>query len=138
LDSGILLATAQTETFTDKAKMLLSHLNAQRVHCVAPVLLKYEVISVVRKWAYRGVIKREDSELILARLLNYPLELHFDEALVLHGYQIAEIYQRPTAYDAQYLAVAERFGCDFWTADLRLFNSVSQQFPGIHWLGNFQ
>jgi predicted nucleic acid-binding protein len=43
---------------------------------------------------------------------------------------------RPTAYDAQYLAVAERHQADFWTADERLFNALNGKFPHIDWLGN--
>jgi predicted nucleic acid-binding protein len=43
---------------------------------------------------------------------------------------------RPTAYDAQYLALAERLACDFWTADERLFNAASQQLPYVKWVGN--
>jgi predicted nucleic acid-binding protein len=45
-------------------------------------------------------------------------------------------HNRPTAYDEQYLAVAERYQSDFWTADERMFNAVSGKFPSIYWLGN--
>jgi predicted nucleic acid-binding protein len=42
----------------------------------------------------------------------------------------------PTAYDAQYLAVAQRYECDFWTADEHLFNVATGSVPRTFWLGN--
>lgn len=42
---------------------------------------------------------------------------------------------RPTAYDAHYLALAEYAGCAFWTADQRLFDAVRRQLDWVHWLG---
>jgi predicted nucleic acid-binding protein len=71
-------------------------------------------------------------------LLRYPVILHFDEALLKRGYELAAELNRPTAYDSQYLALAERLSCDFWTADERIFNSVSSKNTHIHWLGNWQ
>ena len=68
-------------------------------------------------------------------MLNYPVELYFDEGLLRRGYELATAYNRPTAYDAQYLALAERLDCTFWTADERLFNAVKDQFTDIRWLG---
>jgi len=73
---------------------------------------------------------------MLARLLVYPVELHEDDALLKSAYELAEEFNRSRAYDAQYLALAQRFSCDFWTADERLFNAVKDRFPGIRWLGN--
>jgi predicted nucleic acid-binding protein len=58
-----------------------------------------------------------------------------DDALLRRGLALATQFNRPTAYDAQYLAVAERLGCDFWTADERLYNAVNTQLAWVHWLG---
>ncbi|MBL8156360.1 MAG: type II toxin-antitoxin system VapC family toxin [Anaerolineae bacterium] len=69
-----------------------------------------------------------DSGILLATVQTEP---HTRRA-----YELATEYNHPTAYDAQYLAVAERYQCDFWTADERLFNAVSGRFPSIYWLGD--
>ncbi|NJL57414.1 type II toxin-antitoxin system VapC family toxin [bacterium] len=45
---------------------------------------------------------------MLARLLVYPVEFHEDHALLQSAYELAEQYNRPRAYDAQYLALAKR------------------------------
>jgi predicted nucleic acid-binding protein len=60
------------------------------------------------------------------------------DALLKRGYELAEEFNRPTAYDAQYLALAERLSCDFWTADERMSNAVSGKFLSIRWLGNWK
>jgi hypothetical protein len=43
-----------------------------------------------------------------------------------------------TAYDSQYLAVAERLKCEFWTADSRLVNAVAPHLTWVKWMGNFK
>ena len=40
-------------------------------------------------------------------------------------------------HDAAYLAVAEILGCELWTADERLYNSVKTDMPRVRWLGDF-
>jgi predicted nucleic acid-binding protein len=136
LDAGILLATVQAESYTQHAKALIRGLAERSVKIAAPTLLRYEVVAVVRKWVYRELTTPRNAQRALDMLLEYPIELYFDEALLKRGYELATDYDRPTAYDAQYLALAERLACDFWTADKRLFNAVKDRFPNIDWLGN--
>lgn len=138
LDSGILLAAVQTETYTNQAKALLKSLSEENIQIAAPTLLRYELVAVTRKWVYRELATSEEAQNALNTLLNYPIELHFDEALLKRGYELATEYKRPTAYDAQYLAVAEHLSCDFWSADERLFNAVKDKFTSIRWLGNVE
>ena len=137
LDAGILLATVQTETYTKHARSLITSLAIQDVQTAAPTLLRYELFAVTRKWVYRELTTPGKAQTALDTLLRYPVELHFDEALLKRAYVLATEFNRPSAYDAQYLALAERLSCDFWTADERLFNAVKNRFSGIHWLGNW-
>ena len=46
-------------------------------------------------------------------------------------------YNRPRAYDAAYLALAELRGCEFWTTDERLYNAVSHDLTWVKWVGTF-
>jgi predicted nucleic acid-binding protein len=137
LDSGVFLATVQTERYTASAQALLAHLNREAIGLAAPILLPYELAAVTRKWVYRGLASPEQAQQVLRLLLRYPLHFHFDIALLERGYELATQYNLPTAYDAQYLAVAERLACPFWTADERLFNGLNGRFPQLYWLGNW-
>jgi predicted nucleic acid-binding protein len=136
LDSGILLATVQIETHTEHAKTLMNQLAQQQVQMIAPMLLRYELVAVARKWVYRELTTPEKAKAALDTLLRYPVVTIVDDALLHRAYELATEHNRPTAYDAQYLAVAERYQCDFWTADERLYNAVNGKFPRISWLGN--
>ncbi len=49
--------------------------------------------------------------------------------------ELAERFRRPATYDPHYLALAEREGCEFWTADERLWNAVKADLPWVRWLG---
>lgn len=138
LDSGTLLATVQSERYTEHAKALIAHLTLTQVEMRAPTLITYELVSVIRKWAYRDIATPEHAIRALNTVLSYPVTLHFDEALLKRGYELATTYNRPTAYDTQYLALAERLSCAFWTVDERLFNAVKGSFAPIHWLGNWK
>ena len=138
LDSGILLATVQSETYTQYAKSLIAHLAATGIQLAAPTLIHYELVSVVRKWVYRKLSTPNDAKFALDILLNYPVQTYSDHSLFRRAYELAEQYNFPSAYDSQYLALAERLACDFWTADERLFNTLNGQFAGIHWIGNWQ
>lgn len=138
LDSGILLATVQAERYTEHAKTLIRQLAEQEFEIAAPYLIRYEMVAVTRKWVHRGLATPVEATAALETLLGYPLELYFDEPLLHRAYDLASTYNQPSAYDAQYLAVAERLSCLFWTADERLFNSIHEHFSGIRWLGNIQ
>lgn len=137
LDSGIYIASVYPETLTAQAKGLLKQLQASQVVLHAPTLLRYELIAVSRKAVYQGRITTEEGRIARDQLLSYPVTLHFDDTLLKRGYEIAEEHNRPTAYDAQYLALAERLSCIFWTADERMFNAVNAKFANIRWLADW-
>lgn len=136
VDSGVFIASVLTERFTAQAKLLLSEISHAEGSMQAPVLLHYELVSVLRKSVYTGHISQDQGRLLRTRLLRLPIELHIDLGLLERGYDLAQDLELPRAYDAQYLALAERLGCEFWTTDERLFNSVRSDFPLIRWLGN--
>ncbi len=135
VDAGILIAAVYPETFTSQAKTLLKHLRKSQTALHAPTLLRYELIAVARKAVFQARITAEEGRIARDQLLSYPVTLYMDDALLKRGYELAEEFNRPTAYDAQYLALAERLGCEFWTTDERMFNAVNAKFANIRWLG---
>ncbi|MCU0463364.1 MAG: type II toxin-antitoxin system VapC family toxin [Anaerolineae bacterium] len=136
LDSGIFIASVYPETLTIQAKNLLKRLQASKTVFHAPSLLRYEMIAVSRKAVYQKRVTAEEGLTARDILLSYPITLHIDEALLKRGYEIATQFERPTAYDSQYLALAERLDYPFWTADERLFNAITSKLPNVFWLGN--
>lgn len=92
----------------------------------------------MRKSVYHKILTAEEALKRRDYLLEYAVELMIDESLLKRAYELATIHNRPTTYDSQYLAVAERLSCEFWTADEKLFNSVSRSLDWVKWLGNLK
>jgi predicted nucleic acid-binding protein len=84
------------------------------------------------------MITLQDGQGIIAHLPNYSIETFADDLVLERAFALATEYNGPTAYDSFYLALAERLGCEFWTADLKLFNVVSAKLAWVKWIGNFE
>lgn len=139
VDSNILIAFALSdEPLHTKAAGILSAWQKAETQLVAPRLFRSEITAVIRKVVYLERITHEQGHKMLAQLLAYPVEFYEDVAMLKLSYELAQQFNRPRAYDAQYLALAQRLSCAFWTADERMFNAVHKDFPAIHWLGNWQ
>ncbi|NCC35632.1 MAG: PIN domain-containing protein [Chloroflexia bacterium] len=139
IDANILIAFGLSdEPLHTQAQQRLSAWAASRTMLIAPRLFRSEVTAVIRKAVYQQRLEHEQGRIMLARLLIYPIALYEDDALLKAAYDLAEAYKRPRAYDTQYLALAQRLSCEFWTADERLFNAVKDQVAGIRWLGHVQ
>jgi len=137
IDSGVLVASVVEETYSKQADTLLTWIEAQNLIIVAPTLLRYEVVATLRKLTHRGTIKADDGINLIREALDTPIQWVLDEALLERAYLLATEHGLPTAYDAQYLAVAERLGCDFWTFDKRLFDTVHEKLEWVHYVVNF-
>ena len=138
VDSGILITSVFVETFTSHAKSLLRSWVDDTISLHAPALIKYEVVAVARKAVYQGRLTAEEGQEALLRLLGIPIITHMEQSLHQRAFELAVKFNRPRAYDTQYLALAEHLACPFWTADERLYNAVKDSFSHIHWLGNYK
>jgi predicted nucleic acid-binding protein len=106
-----------------------------RARILAPSLLAYEVANALYRRALLGELRMEDVESGLARILDAFHKLDQDRATHVRAVKIAHEFDRPTPYDAHYLALAEREGCECWTADERLWNAVKHRLSYVRWVG---
>jgi len=105
---------------------------------VAPRLLAYEITSALWRKVIRGFLTLEEGQQALEAALALGV-LYLDPPQISESaFVLAAYYQRPQAYDAHYLALAEHLACPFWTADERLYNAVRSEFSNIHWLGDYR
>jgi len=138
VDSSILIAfTLSDEPLYTKAHQSLSTWETTKTRLIAPRLFRSEITAVMRKAVYQRRISHEQGRFLLSRLLSHPIEFVEDDELLTAAYNLAERFNRPRAYDSQYLALAERYDCEFWTADATLVNGIQAHFNHIRWLGNF-
>lgn len=138
VDSGILIALGlPDEPLHNQARTLVSTWQQQSELMVAPTLLRSEITAVLRKVVYQRRITHDEGRMLLMRLLQQPIEFVDDDRLLIAAYDLAARYNRPRTYDTQYLALAERYNCEFWTADETLVNAIQLHFNRIRWLGSF-
>lgn len=104
----------------------------QRVQLVAPGLLPFEVTNVLYRYQRQAWLSSQTVVAALNAALALPVSLVQDTDLHLSARLLAEKFMLPAAYDAHYLALAERLNSPLWTADKRLFHAI--QNAGIQWI----
>lgn len=102
---------------------------------IAPTLLYYEVTNALRRYLVAGQLLEEEVRVALQAALQLEISLYGDDHLHLQALQLATRFSLPATYDAHYLALAERYQADFWTADRRLVNAVQKVLPWVHLVG---
>lgn len=103
---------------------------------VAPRLLRYEVTNVLYRSRGQGPLRDESLAGALAGALALPIQFREDDDLHLLAVDFAARFSLPAAYDAHYLALADRLGADFWTTDRKLANAVGAALPWVHLVGS--
>ena len=136
-DASIVLATLLPQPSTPKAVALLSHWHSHEIRLIAPSLMRYEAVNAIRRQVSATVISEERSIELLDVLLGLPIRYISSAALVRRGYELSGLLGLRKSYDSQFLAVAERFKCEFWTNDQALHRTASTQFSWVKWLGDF-
>lgn len=136
VDANLTVALVLPTPYSVRAQALWERWDAEAADVYAPTLWAYEVTSALRKaMSITGMFLQEAETHLetLARLgvQLVPPSLELDRSAL----QWAERLGQTVAYDAYYLALAERLGIDFWTADRRLADSAGAEVPWVHWAG---
>jgi len=133
--STLMAALLPGEPTKRAAREILERFAGDSLKLIAPTLLAYEVANSLLKAERkqeRGVSK-EAIDAILGELsrLGIPLIPVSMEEMV----SMARRYDR-WAYDASYLALAEREGIPLITSDKRLYNAVRERFDVV-WVEDY-
>ena len=123
VDSSVLIRSIEDEPHPE-IKSLWREWLRDRVMLHAPALLRYEVVNALHQMRKAGRIGSEEARVALDDALSRPIVLHEDEKLHIRALGMAAKFNLPAAYDAQYLALAERLSVEFWTTDAKLAKAV--------------
>ena len=135
VDSGIVLKLVLNEPDSHQAEALWTTWLESDRRPAAPPLFPIELTAVLRKQVYRGALTEHQGRQALDQALAFDVALLSYADLHVRAWELATKLNRPTAYDAHYLALAEELGCEFWTAATRLHNAVKDTLSWVHWLG---
>ena len=138
VDASLVVALVCPEEMTDRALALWERWMREDVRAVAPYLLQYEVTSALRRKVVRGYICEEDGRRALEAALGLDIELMHPPGLCRQAFELAARLGLPSAYHAQYLALAQLMDAPLWTADERLYNAVRASLPYVCWLGSYE
>lgn len=141
VDASLAIKWVRTEPDSPQAIALLNQWLGSVTAVIVPSLFPDEITNVLHKHIRKGEISLDDAKQGIRDLLSIGLvfDSQFDPigaiALCTRALELANQLGLPATYDAHYLALAERQGCELWTADERLWNSVKSQLAWVRWLG---
>lgn len=135
VDTSIAIKWVIDEEDSDLAEALLLEWSSNGITLYAPSLLTYELSNVLYRNIRKGAISIADARRAFAKIRLTGIELDFPDNYILNAkaVELANKYDLPAAYDAHFLALAEREGCELWTADTRMWRAVQGK---ISWVRN--
>ena len=137
VDASVAVKWLVEEEGSDKAHAALQSWVSQDITRMAPYLMPFEVANALHRRVVRGEIRVGDSTRMITRLLASRLELHQTPDLHVRALELASRLNQKAAYDAHYLALAEEFGCELWTADRKFYREASPSVQNLRWIGEF-
>ncbi len=133
IDANIAVSLLIPLPYSDQSGQQMDVWLRESAIIAVPVLLRYEVLSSLRKAVAQEFISIEQAKAGLLRLKQMgfeeipPSEERDERAL-----DIAGRIKQVVAYDAVYLALAEEMDAEFWTADRRLADAA--RLSGVEWV----
>jgi predicted nucleic acid-binding protein len=140
VDASLVLKWIILEPDSEKALALLTKWSNEGVEMHAPALLAYEVTNSLYQKVRSGKYTLDGAKQSLLDVIFTELELDFsqDAALSIRTLEFADRFGLQATYDPHYLALAEREGCELWTADTRMWRIVRSELPWVRWIGDYQ
>jgi predicted nucleic acid-binding protein len=138
IDTSLAVKWVLVEPYSQAAAALLKEWRDRDVRLTAPGLLAYEAANALFKRVRLGAMSAADAAIGLVGIMETVHDLDHDRLTHHRALILAQHLSRPTPYDAHYLALAEREGCECWTADERLWNAVKGALSYVRWIGEYQ
>jgi predicted nucleic acid-binding protein len=136
VDANVVVAALIPEELSGQVDVLLDGLWAAGETLIAPGLLTAEVTSVLRNAVYTRRIARDAGDIALEKFKGFPIGVREMTSLTDSAWAYGAAVNATRLYDMYYVALADREGCDLWTADRRLVNLVGAHFTRVRWVGD--
>jgi predicted nucleic acid-binding protein len=106
----------------DRAAPMEGLLRSEDEDLWVPAVCDVEVAGAIRRTVLSGSLSLKRAGALIESYLDLPIERHGHEGLLLRMLELAENF---TAYDAAYVALAERLDSRLITSDKRLARAVA-------------
>jgi predicted nucleic acid-binding protein len=120
-----------------KVRRFLTDCATAGVTLLVPPLYESEADSALRRRVYRGKMTPAAGTTAQTILNALPVQVLYDPHVRARAREIAEQFHQERVYDSTYAALAERRGCEFWTADQEFHAAVKGTLPFVHYVGDY-
>jgi len=132
VDANLAVDTALN--FSESLERFWERINLEQITPCAPRLWMSETTSALRAYLAQKQITANEAEQALRTIHALRVEIiDEDGSLCMRALELAGMLNQSKAYDAFYLATAERVDAELWTADERLFNRCRDDL-GLDWV----
>ena len=138
IDASLVVQWLVPEQHSEQSLMLLEDWTESQTEMVAPTLLLFEVVAILRFLVVQKVVSEEIGSESVARLTRLPIRYTSRIAIFPLAWSLAQEFRLPTIYDSAYLALARLLKSDFWTADRKFYKAVKAHAPEVRWIGEYQ
>lgn len=135
VDASLAAKWALPEPYTEQAFELAGRWANEGITLIAPSLILAEISNAIYKRVRRRELDLKTAQQAIRVILEFGIEIREEAGLQEHILALADELKMPTTYDAHYLALAEKYGCDLWTGDRRLYNLTKAKLPWVRWVG---
>jgi predicted nucleic acid-binding protein len=135
VDTSVVVKWIVTASDANVARALLAEWTSKGIIIRAPALLAYEAVNSLYKYIRSSQMPLEDAASGLRKVI-FPLvtfDHPKDASFSLRTIELASQFNLAATYDAHYLALAEKEGCELWTADTRMWKAVH---TNLTWVRN--
>jgi len=137
VDASVVVNALLSQAYTAQAEQWLDAWKSAGEMLYAPPHWYAEVVSALRFAVFRGKLDPQDAVLLVDVLPEFGVRMIEPTLdLLKASLRWAERLGQSKAYDAQYVALAERLNADLWSADQRLVNALQALgATWAHWIG---
>ena len=135
VDASLAVKWLVREEHSDGARAISRSWASEGTRTAAPSLMPVEVANALHRRVVRGELAADDAARLLENLLASRIELREPPSIHVRALEVASELAQGAVYDSHYLALAQIFDCDLWTADEKFFRVARQAAPNIRWIG---
>ncbi len=135
IDASLALKWALLEDHTEEALALWDRWQTTSEHLISPPVFRSEVANALHQRVRRREISPADAAEMLDTLLSL---VDTDEPSVLYdrALALAGALGQGAVYDSLYLALAEMWDCEMWTADRRFARASRKRSASVRCVGD--
>lgn len=138
VDASLALKWVLSKDLTPEAHAIFRAWRDNNDELLVPDLFLFEVAHILYRKQRSGPFTLERSWLAFLSIRGRVTIRTLTPIHTFRAFQIGNATDRSDTYDVHYLALAEREGCEYWTADERFWNATRRMFPRVRWLGEMR